>query len=211
MYVPAHFNETRVDVMHALMRAHPLATLVAIGERGLTANHVPMEAVAEPAPLGVLRGHIAHANPLWREYQFETEALAIFQGPQTYISPSLYPSKQLSGEVVPTWNYAVVHARGTLQFKHDAAWLRALVGRLTDAHESKREAPWSVSDAPAAYVEKMLELIVGFEFTIRTLTGKWKVGQNRSSADRRGMVEALRGAADADSREIADMLASRGS
>ncbi len=211
MYVPAHFNETRVDIMHALMRTHPLTTLVAMGEGGLTADHVPVETLAEPAPLGLLRGHIARANPLWREYKMETEALAIFQGPQTYISPSLYPSKQHSGEVVPTWNYAVVHAHGTLRFTHDAAWLRALVGRLTDAHESKRGFPWSVTDAPAAYIEKMLALIVGFEFAIRTLTGKWKLGQNRSSEDRLGLIEGLGGAADADSRGIARMLASRNS
>ena len=129
MYLPAHFNETRTEVLHALMRAHPLATLVTLSGSGLAANHIPVQTLGEPAPLGSIRGHIARANPLWREYRSESEALAIFQGPQVYISPSFYPSKAETGEVVPTWDYAVVHARGALKFEHDAAWMRALVSR----------------------------------------------------------------------------------
>jgi transcriptional regulator len=195
-------------VLHALMRARPLATLVVSSESGLLANHIPVETESEPAPLGMLRGHVARANPLWQKYREGSEALAIFQGPQVYISPSYYPSKQKTGEVVPTWDYAVVHAHGTLRFVQDAVWLRALVERLTNDHEAPRAAPWQVGDAPPPYIEKMLSLIVGFEFSIASLTGKWKVSQNHPAANRQGVVQGLRETADADSHEIADMLSS---
>lgn len=207
VYLPAHFQESRSDVLHALMRARPLATLVTSCESGLVANHIPVETLSEPLPHGSIRGHLARANPLWREYRAGSEALAIFQGPQAYISPSFYPSKQETGEVVPTWDYAVVHARGTLRFVHDAAWLRALVTRLTNAHEAEREAPWSIDDAPPPYIEKMLSLIVGFELSIVGLTGKWKLNQNHPAANRRGVIQGLAAGA-ADGREISDMLSS---
>jgi transcriptional regulator len=209
LYLPAHFSETRTEVLHALMRARPLATLVTLRASGLVANHLPLETLSEPTPLGSLRGHIARANPLWRDYQQGTMALAIFQGPQTYISPSLYPSKEQSGEVVPTWDYAVVHAQGTMRFIQEADWLRGFVARLTETHEASRPQPWKIDDAPAAYIDKMLSLIVGFEFSISGLSGKWKVSQNRSHADRQGVITGLKDANDVDSREIAAMLAAR--
>ncbi len=208
MYLPAPFKESRIDVLHAMMRAHPLATLVAQSESGLVANHIPVETLPEPAPHGLIRGHIARANPLWREYRADTEALAIFQGPQAYISPSFYPSKQQTGEVVPTWNYAVVHAHGTMTFVEDAAWLHALVERLTDGHESVREQPWKVGDAPTPYIQKMLSAIVGFEFSITKLIGKWKVSQNHPAANRQGVVRGLNATGDADSEEIAHIITS---
>ncbi len=207
MYLPKYFEESRSGVLHAMMRARPLATLVTLCDSGLVANHIPVETLVEPAPHGMLRGHIARANQLWREYRDGSPALAIFQGPQTYISPSFYPSKKQTGEVVPTWDYAVVHAHGSLRFVQDAAWLHALVVRLTDAHEESRQAPWQVADAPAPYIEKMLSQIVGFEFSITALTGKWKLSQNHAAANRQGVVAGLRENADADSREIADLLA----
>jgi transcriptional regulator len=208
LYLPAYFAETRVSVLHSLMRARPLATLVAQCDSGLVANHIPVETISAPEPNGAIRGHIARANPLWREYRADSPALAIFQGPQAYISPSFYPSKRETGEVVPTWDYAVVHARGTLQFVHDAAWLRAFVSRLTDAHEGPRQAPWGIADAPAPYIDKMLSLIVGFEFSIVELTGKLKLSQNHPAANRQGVVNGLSAEAGADSREVAAMLSS---
>jgi transcriptional regulator len=211
LYVPAHFNESRVDVMHGLMRAHPLATLVVSGGSGLLANHMPVETLSLPAPLGCLHGHIARSNPLWREYGEGAQALAIFQGPQAYVSPSFYPSKAVSGEVVPTWDYAVVHACGTLRFIHDVEWLRGFVAKLTETYENPRPTPWKIGDAPARYIDKMLSLIVGFEFSISSLTGKWKVSQNRPPADRQGVVKNLQAEEDADSHEIAAMLAARDS
>lgn len=210
MYLPTQFEETRLDILHALMRAHPLAVLVTVGENGIAANHIPLELDSAPAPLGVLRGHVARANAVWRDRLQLEESLAIFQGPQVYISPSLYPMKQRTGEVVPTWDYAVVHVRGTLRFVHDAAWMRALVARLTDANESKRAAPWKIDDAPPEYIAGMLQAIVGFELTITSLRGKWKVSQNRDRADQRGVIEGLRATAEPQSCEIADMLQARG-
>lgn len=209
MYLPVHFNETRTEVMHALMRAHPLCALVTQCQAGLAANHVPVQTLAEPAPLGCIRGHIARANPLWRDYRAETQALAIFQGPQIYISPSFYPSKAKSGEVVPTWNYAVVHAGGTLRFIQDPDWLRDFVAGLTATHEAPRALPWKIDDAPAPYIDKMLSLIVGFEFSITALSGKWKVSQNRSRADQEGVLRNLQDAHDAGAHEMAALLAER--
>ena len=216
MYLPAYFQESRTDVLHALMRARPLATLVTLSESGIVANHVPVETLPDPLPHGVLRGHVARANPLWREYRADSEALAIFQGPQAYISPSFYPSKLETGEVVPTWDYAVVHARGTLRFVQDSVWLRALVSRLTDAHESSltdahessRRVAWKIDDAPSRYIERMLALIVGFELSIASLTGKWKLSQNHSAANRLGVATGLRATAGAEAGEVADMLSS---
>jgi transcriptional regulator len=207
LYLPSHFNETRPEVLRAMMRARPLCALVTQCESGLVANHLPVQTLDEPAPLGCIRGHVARANPLWREYRSDTQALAIFQGPQVYISPSLYPSKEKSGEVVPTWDYAVVHASGTLRFIEDAGWLRGFVAGLTAVHEAPRTLPWKIDDAPPAYIDRMLRLIVGFEFSISSLTGKWKVSQNRTQADREGVVRGLREASDADSQEIAAILA----
>ncbi len=208
MYLPAYFKENRIDALHELMRTRPLATLIAQCESGLVANHIPVETLSEPAPYGLIRGHIARANPLWREYRADTESLAIFQGPQAYISPSFYPSKQKTGEVVPTWDYAVVHAHGTLRFVEDAAWLHALVERLTNAHEAPRDKPWKVDDAPPPYIQKMLAAIVGFEFSITRLIGKWKVSQNHPAANREGVVRGLHATGDADSQQIADMITS---
>lgn len=209
MYQPAHFKEDRTEVLHALMRARPLAALITSCGSGLVANHVPVQTLAEPAPLGSIRGHIARANPLWREYAPGSEALAIFQGPDAYISPSLYPSKAETGEVVPTWDYAVVHAHGTLRFINDADWLHGFVAGLTAAHEAARVQPWRIGDAPRKYIEKMLSMIVGFEFSILKLAGKWKVSQNRPPADRLGVIQGLQDSGDADSSEIAAMLAAR--
>jgi transcriptional regulator len=208
LYLPAHFNETRTEVLHALMRARPLATLVTQSDSGLSANHVPVQTLDEPAPLGCICGHIARANPLWREYRSDSQALAIFQGPQIYISPSFYPSKAKTGEVVPTWDYAVVHASGTLRFIDDKHWLRSFVAGLTNTHEIPRPQPWQIDDAPPEYIERMLGLIVGFEFSIVSLAGKWKVSQNRPHTDRQGVIRNLQDAADADSHEIAAMLSS---
>jgi transcriptional regulator len=191
MYVPKHFEETRIEVLHALMRQHPLAALVATTPQGLDASHVPFEVDREPAPYGTLRCHVARANPLWQTLTSAPETLVIFQGDDAYISPSWYVAKQEHGKVVPTWNYAVVHAHGRARVVHEADWLRTLVTALTDRHEEGRADRWRVTDAPAEYVEKMLGAIVGIEIPITRLIGKWKMSQNRSSVDRRGVVVGL--------------------
>jgi len=184
MYNPSRFAETRPDVLHTLIRQHPLATLVTHGADGLAADHIPFEfgAPTEAAPHGVLRAHVARANPLWQ--LSGTDVLAIFQGPSAYISPSLFAEKAISGKVVPTWNYATVHASGIMTAIEDKAWLLALVNRLTDRHEAARAAPWAVADAPRPYIDAMVNAIVGIEIPIARLQGKWKINQDDSAADR---------------------------
>ena len=191
MYLTKHFEETRVQVLHELIHAHPLGALVVLTPAGLEANHIPLEVDPDPAPFGTLRGHIARANPLWRDSARDTEALVLFQGPGTYISPAWYATKQETGKVVPTWNYAVVHAHGPVRFIDDRAWLRAFVEQLTNRHEAARPEPWRITDAPADYIDKQLGAIIGLEIPITRLVGKWKVSQNRPPQDREGAVEGL--------------------
>lgn len=185
MYLQPLFKEDRIEVLHRLVRERPLAVLVTLGSGGLNANHIPFELDPEPAPLGTLRGHVARANPLWKDFSAAVEALAVFQGPQTYVSPSWYATKQATGKVVPTWNYAVVHAYGPLTIVEDTAWLRALVEALTNRHEAASADPWRVSDAPEDFVALQLRAIVGIEIPVTRLEGKWKASQNRPAADRR--------------------------
>ena len=196
MYIPRHFEETRVDVLHGLIRDEPFATLVTFDGAGLNANHLPLEIDAAAGEHGTLRGHVSRANAIWRDIDPSVDALAIFQGPQRYVTPAWYPTKAETGKVTPTWNYVVVHAYGRLRFIDDAAWLRAHIERLTARHERGRDVPWKVSDAPDDYIAGLVRGIVGFELPIARLAGKWKVSQNRSAADRRGVVDGLRASPD---------------
>jgi transcriptional regulator len=214
MYLPAQFQEDRTEILHDLIRAHPLATLVAMCGDGLAANHLPMEIDATAGALGTLRGHVARANPVWRSYRPEIDAIAVFQGPESYITPSYYATKATTGKVVPTWNYAVVHAYGPLRVIEDRVWLRRLVERLTDRHEAEHgratgAAPWQVSDAPAAYIDKLLDLIVGIEVPIARFEGKWKVSQNRPPEDRAGVIAGLGDGAGAVQHAMAELVRER--
>ena len=190
MYVPAHFAETDVAVLHDAMRRSGLATLVTQGSGGLIASHVPMLLDPEPAPYGTLLGHIARDNPQWRDAA-AGDSLAIFLGPDAYVSPSLYATKKRNAKVVPTWNYVAIHAYGRAEFFDDEARLRAIVTRLTEKHEAPRAEPWAVSDAPDDYVRMMLKAIVGFALPIARLDGKWKMSQNRPPEDRASASEGL--------------------
>ncbi|MEM8836811.1 MAG: FMN-binding negative transcriptional regulator [Pseudomonadota bacterium] len=210
MYQPPIFREDRKDVMHALMRAHPFATIVSSVTGELTADHVPLVLQEEVGEYGVLQGHFAAGNPLFREANGPIEVLTIFQGPQTYISPSYYASKEEHGKVVPTWNYVVVHARGTLQFVRETDWLLDHLNALTGAQEGHRPAPWQVSDAPSDYIARQLRGLVGFEIVIDDLAGTWKVSQNKSTADRAGVEAGLRSEADLDKAAISDLVRDRG-
>jgi transcriptional regulator len=189
MYLPRHFEQNDPAVLAAAMHEHPLATLVIATPAGPTADLIPLEYHPQLGSHGTLRGHVARANPLWRHAG--AAALAVFHGPQAYVSPNAYPSKREHGKVVPTWNYTMVQARGTLRAIDEAPWLRDLVGRLTERHEATQAAPWSVSDAPDDYVKQMLGAIVGIEIELTSLVGKWKVSQNRDAADRAGVAAAL--------------------
>ena len=212
MYVPAHFAETRTSVLHELIRAHPLATLVTWDGGALTANHIPMEVVAG-GELGVLRGHVARGNPVWKAHRPEVDAMAVFQGPDDYITPSYYATKRETGKVVPTWNYAVVHVHGPLRIIEDAAWLRALVEQLTDRHEADLpagDARWKVSDAPEDFITGLLKAIVGVELPIARIEGKWKVSQNRPEADRAGVADGLARSPDPARQAMAALVRDRG-
>jgi transcriptional regulator len=189
------------------MRQFPLATLVAMTTRGLDANHRPLVLDETRGELGALRGHVARSNPAWREISAGSEVLAIFHGDNRYISPSWYPTKREHGKVVPTWNYAVVHARGQIAWHEDPAWLRELVETLTNLHERGSAEPWRVTDAPSEYVERNLRSIVGFEIRITALDGKWKVSQNRTAEERAAVVEELRARGDAASLAMAELIA----
>jgi transcriptional regulator len=187
------------------MREHPLATLVSLQAGGITADAIPLEYMAASH---TLRGHVARANPLWREAAGQA-VLAVFNGPQAYITPSWYPSKSTTHKVVPTWNYTLVHAHGVLRVVEDAAWLHALVSGLTAHHEAPRAQPWAVSDAPDDYVQPMLRAIVGIEIPVDRLIGKWKISQNRSDADRLGVAAGLAEGA-APAQALAELVAGKG-
>ena len=191
MYIPKHFAEEDVAEMQALMRANPLATLVSHGPDGLNANHIPLLLVD-----GKLQGHVARANPLWQAGKVGGEVLAIFHGIDSYISPSGYATKAEHGKVVPTWNYAAVHAYGELRVIDDPQWIFAQISALTAANEAALPQPWAVTDAPADYIEKMLGAIVGIEIGITRLLGKWKVSQNQPAVNQASLIAALEKAGD---------------
>jgi transcriptional regulator len=204
MYVPPLFKEDRIDVLHAAIRQSGLATLVTLTDDGLIASHVPMLLDIEPAPYGTLLGHVARPNPQARGAMRGVQALAIFQGPEAYITPSWYATKRDNAKVVPTWNYVAIHAYGPIDFFDDAERLRDVVTRLTERQETPRAEPWAVSDAPPDYIEGMLKGIVGFALPIARLDGKWKMSQNRPAVDRAGVIAGL----EADGRQdVAELIA----
>lgn len=191
MYLPKLFEEKRTEVLQSFVRENAFGALVVVTPNGLDANHVPFELHPEEGPLGTLHCHVSRANPVWRDFSPDVEALAIFQGPNTYITPNWYPSKQETGKDVPTWNYIVVHARGLLRVVDDPKYVRAHLEKLVAKNEAGRPHPWQISDAPEDYVNKQLSLIVGLEMPITSLVGKWKLGQNRQLRDRHGMLQGL--------------------
>ena len=203
MYMPAHFEETRAEVLHTLVQNHPLATWVVHDDAGLVVNHIPFLLDATRGPHGTLIGHVARANPVWQRLG---PSVAVFQGAQAYISPSWYPSKRAHGKVVPTWNYAVVHAHGLPRAVESRDELLAIVTRLTQVHEADSAVPWAVDDAPADFVEQLLKAIVGIEMPVERLVGKWKVSQNRGAPDRLGTVAGLQQRGDAQSLAMAALV-----
>ena len=187
-YLPAHFEERDLPTLHTLIEAHPLATWATLQDGEIAVHHIPFMLDRTRGAFGTLVGHVARANPVWRAPQ---RSVFVFQGPQAYISPGWYASKQEHGKVVPTWNYAVVHARGAPVAVQEAEPLLAIVSRLTNTHEAAQRKPWQVGDAPPDYIAKMLEHIVGIEVPVEMLVGKWKVSQNRGRTDRDGVAAGL--------------------
>ncbi len=206
MYIPKANEETRLPVLYGLIEAQPFCSLVTMGPAGLFATHIPMVLQKEGQPLGRLKGHISRANRQWRDFSPEIEALAIFSGPQHYISPSWYPEKQETGKVVPTWNYAVVHAYGHLKVIENTDWLLAHLESLVNIHEASFPAPWKISDAPAEYIESLTKGIVGLELSIQRLEGKWKASQNHSEAHRESVVKGLEDLNTAESQAMKALM-----
>ena len=206
MYVPPLHRLDDAAAQHALIAARPFGLLVTNGAGGLIANPAPFLLDMRAGGQGVLRAHLARANPQWREHETSREALVVFQDVDVYVTPSWYATKRETGEVVPTWNYSAVHVYGTLRAIEDRDWLRRLVGDLTDRHEAGRAAPWKVSDAPDEYIERMLRAIVGIEIAITRIEGKAKVSQNRSDADRAGVISGLRAQGGDAALRMADQI-----
>ena len=192
MYVPPAFREDRLEVLHTLIKAQSLGTLITAGEGGLEANLVPF-ILLDDGGFGTLRAHIAKANDQLRALRQGAETLVVFKGPDTYITPSWYATNTTTGQVVPTWNYIVVQARGVPRVVDDPRWLREQIEQLTQSQERSRKPPWNVAQAPEAFIAAQMRGIVGIEIPIVKLEGKWKVSQNRSDADRESVVEGLRG------------------
>lgn len=206
MYVNKHHRFDDAGAMQALIDAYALGAWVLAGRDGLIANHIPFLLDRERGPHGTLVGHVARANPVWRMLDAQVESMVIFQGPQAYITPNWYPGKAEHGKVVPTWDYAVVHAHGVARAIEDRDWLLAMLGRLTGTHEATLQRPWRIEDAPPAYIDKLLRAIVGIEIRIDRLEGKLKASQDEAQEDRIGTVAGLRGLSDPKAGAMADLV-----
>lgn len=209
MFQPPLFREDRTQVLHELMRSHSFATMVTLQKGEFCADHLPLSILVDDSSHGTIQGHVAKRNPLVANAQFNANVMVVFQGPHAYISPSWYESKDVHGKVVPTWNYAVVHAHGVLSLIDDPEWKARQLHTLTASHESHRANPWTLSDAPDDFIERQLDGIVGIEIAIERLEGKWKVSQNRDDADRQGVRRGLSLEGDANAKAIAKMVAER--
>lgn len=206
MYIPKPFEQNNIEAMHDLMQKHPLATVVSLGTEGIYADHIPLHLSPTHGIYGALHGHVARANPFWRDHLSNQEVLAIFHGPDAYISPSWYATKQATGKVVPTWNYTVVHAYCNLRIVEDPIWIRRHLEALTDANEAIFPEPWSVNDAPIDFTEKLIEGVVGVELLITRLSGKWKLSQNQLLPNRAGVVQGLKACRGDDAVELAALI-----
>ncbi len=196
MYVPAHFDEPRTEVLHDLIRTHPFGMLVTHGASGLDANHIPFELDARQGAMGVLNAHVARANPVWQDVSSGDEVLVVFRAADAYVSPNWYPSKHEFHKQVPTWNYIVAHAYGRIAIRDDERFVRGVVARLTRVHEASQPAPWKMTDSPTDYIDTLLKAIVGLEIEITRLVGKSKLSQNKDARDLRGAGDALKARGD---------------
>jgi len=190
MHIPKKFKQENIAELKHLIQKYPFATLVTHSNSGLEANHIPF-VLKEIDGKQLLQGHIARANPLWQNLSDGSEVLAVFNGPNYYISPNHYPTKKETGKAVPTWNYIHVHVKGTLSYIHDSEWLYNMIDKLTQQHESGRLEPWSIEDAPEDYIQKMLPAIVGLEINITSIEGQWKLSQNQPVENREGVIKGL--------------------
>jgi transcriptional regulator len=206
MYEPSHFKVEDRAALHEVMRAHPLATLVTMGEGGLIANPVPFVLHAEEGEQGVLRAHLARPNPQWKAIAAGAETLVIFTGVERYVTPAWYASKKEHGKVVPTWNYVTVQARGPARAIEDGGWLHTHLEALTAQQERPRDEPWAVTDAPEPFINALSRGIVGIEIEIASLAGKFKLSQNRPEADKHGVLNGLSADPESESQAMAVMV-----
>lgn len=203
MYIPKAFEQTDTDALHQAISEYPFATLVSQNQQGMDAMHIPLYLDKTDSNSFRLKGHIAKANPLWKNTDKHSDVLVIFQGPNSYISPNYYPSKKIHEKVVPTWNYVAIHVKGKITFIHDAAWKMDMLNVLTDEQEQTQNIPWSVADAPDDFIEKMSNAIVGIEINIESIVGQWKTSQNKSKDDKQGVVDGL---AHAEKNDMAELV-----
>ena len=206
MYTPAYHAFNDIEKMRAHIAAHPLGAWVCHAHGQLIANHIPFVLDAKHGSHGRLLAHVSRANSVWRELIGGAPSVVMFRGPSAYITPSWYPGKHQHGKVVPTWNYVTVHAHGMARAMEDTCWILDVLNRLTDTQESQRTEPWKVSDAPSAYIDKMLRAVVGIEITIDRVEGRLKVSQDEDEQDRRGTVEGLQHSTDASTQVLASLV-----
>lgn len=207
MYVPEHFKEADTQKLHQYIRDYGFGLLIIADDEGIEANHVPfhLSGIDDGSP-GLLQCHVARKNPVWQRLQHGARVLAIFQGPDAYVSPSWYPTKEETGRVVPTWNYLAVHAEGRARTVEDPAWLHQHLRQLTEQHEAEMGEPWAVDDAPSDFTERLVQSIVGIEIEIETLTGKLKASQNQPERNRQGVKAGLETKDKAHSRAMSDFI-----
>ncbi|WP_421847511.1 FMN-binding negative transcriptional regulator [Marinomonas sp.] len=191
MYTPKHFAITDQAELLDFVKAFPFATLVSNGEDGLNAEHIPMLVHVDADNRVFLQAHIAKTNKLWQNLANQADVLVIFQGENAYITPNWYPSKKVDGKAVPTWNYRAVHIKDTINFIHDVEWKLSLLEKLTNTHEQKQPAPWSISDAPQEYIDRLQAAVVGIEIAVTDIQGKFKLSQNQSVENKKGVQKGL--------------------
>ena len=206
MYTPKYHALTNVAAMRAHIAEYPLGAWVCMAQSQLMANHIPFVLDVQHGAHGRLLGHVSRANPVWRQLADGAPSVVMFMGPHAYITPSWYPGKHQHGKVVPTWNYVTVHAHGMARPIEDTEWILDVINRLTDAQESRRDTPWRVSDAPAAYIDQMLKAVVGIDIKIERLEGRLKVSQDEDEQDRLGTVEGLRRTSHAPAQTLSDLV-----
>ena len=211
MYVPPAFSEDRLPVLFDAMDATSLPVLVSHGREGLFATHLPLLLDRQTGPQGTLLGHLARANPQWRDLAAGAEAMVIFAGPDAYVTPAWYAAKAEHGRVVPTWNYVTVHAWGTVEVVDEPMRLRDLVARLTDRHEAASASPWQVDDAPPSFIAGQLKGITGVVITITRISGKWKLSQNRATEDKNGVISGLNARDKGNDAEVSRLMMPLGS
>jgi len=205
MHIPRTFKQADNDKLKALIVKYPLATLISYSDAGLEANHIPFIFDSSQG-VDVLQGHVAKANKVWKTLSDNADVLLVFHGPNGYISPNHYPTKQRTGRAVPTWNYVAVHVKGSMRCIHDDSWILNHITNLSDHHEAEQPNPWSINDAPAEYIQKMLPAIVGLELDIVSITGQWKVSQNQPHENQLGVVSGLVEEGSFESLAMADLV-----